>query len=118
MHKPGKNLIHSPLWRLRRLRRRLSISRALVAARSAFVREQLRSTGGQTRPRIKAADLAAVSVPDPGAEAKALMDDLVGTAHQARLQARQTMDAVARLYEQFGRGEIDRDTLIAALKAH
>ena len=90
---------------------------ALVAARSAFVREQLRSTGGQTRPRIKATDLTEVSVPDPGPEAQALMDDLVGSAHAARLEARQTMDAVARLYEQFGRGEIDQAALIAALTA-
>jgi len=90
---------------------------ALVAARSFFVREQLRSTGGQTRPRIKAADLETVSVPDPGPEAQALIDELVGTAHRARLEARQTMDAVAELYAQFGRGEIDQAALIAALKA-
>lgn len=90
---------------------------ALVAARSSFVRAQLRSTGGQTRPRIKAGDLDEVQIPDPGPEARALIDDLVGEAHRARLESRRKMDAVAVLYERFGRGELDRGGLLKALKA-
>jgi methylase of polypeptide subunit release factors len=90
---------------------------ALVAARSVFVREQLRSTGGQTRPRIKSADLTEVQVPDPGPESRALIDALVSEAHQARLDARRRMDAVAALYERFGRGELDQAALLQALRA-
>ncbi len=89
---------------------------ALVAARSSFVRQQLQSTGGQTRPRIKAGDLESVEVPDPGPEAAALIDALVGQAHQARLEARRTQDAVAELYEGFGRGELSEAELVGALK--
>jgi len=89
---------------------------ALVAARSRFVRDQLISTGGQTRPRIKAGDLETVEVPDPGSEARALIDSLIGDAHRQRLEARHTLDAVAALYERFGRGEIDQAALLAALQ--
>jgi SAM-dependent methyltransferase len=89
---------------------------ALVAARSSFVREQLHSTGGQTRPRIQPSDLARVQVPDPGPEAAALIDGLLCAAHTARLEARRTMDTAAELYERYGRAEIDRAELIERLQ--
>jgi len=90
---------------------------SLVAARSRFVRDQLASTGGQTRPRIRAGDLEEVVVPDPGEEARVLIDGLVGEAHSVRLQARRTLDSVADLYDRFGRGEIDQAELIQALRS-
>jgi len=88
---------------------------ALVAARSQFVRDQLKSTGGQTRPRIKAEDLPGLFVPDPGVDNRQKMDRIVATAFEARLAARRRLDAVAALYEQFGLGEIDEAALAAAL---
>ena len=90
---------------------------ALVAARSCFVRTQLASTGGQTRPRIKAGDLETVKVPHPGDEAAALIDGLVGQAHKKRLEARRVIDAVSDLYARYGRGEIGLDELVSALRA-
>jgi len=89
---------------------------ALTAARSAFVRAQLQVTGGQTRPRLRADDLPGIAVPDPGPVGRALVDRLVGEAHDARAVARERLDAVAALYGRFGRGEIDEDALIAALQ--
>ena len=88
---------------------------ALVAARSRFVRDQLKSTGGQTRPRIKADDLPYLFVPDPGADNRNTIDRIVSAAFDARLRARNQLDAVTALYEQFGRGEIDEAALSAAL---
>jgi SAM-dependent methyltransferase len=90
---------------------------ALTAARSRFVREQLASTGGQTRPRIKPTDLDEVRVPDPGPENRARIDSLVGAAHRARLDARRRLNVVANLYERFGSGEISAGELASALKA-
>ncbi len=89
---------------------------ALTAARSSFVREQLSSTGGQTRPRIKASDLQGVVVPDPGGANRQRIDVLIRQAHETRLAARHLLNAVTDLYAQFGRGEIDSDTLASALE--
>jgi SAM-dependent methyltransferase len=88
---------------------------ALVAARSQFVRDQLKSTGGQTRPRIKAEDLPGLLVPDPGVDNRRRIDRIVAAAFEVRLAARHQLDAVAALYEQFGLGEIDEPSLAAAL---
>jgi len=88
---------------------------ALVAARSCFVRDQLKSTGGQTRPRIKADDLPSLYVPDPGIDNRKTMDRIVAAALEVRLRARNQLDAVASLYEQFGRGEMDEKSLALAL---
>jgi hypothetical protein len=90
---------------------------ALVAARSSFVRDQLKSTGGQTRPRIKAEDLHPLYVPDPGAANRATIDRIVGEALAVRQRARQRLDDVAALYEAFGRGDIDEDVLAKGLAA-
>jgi len=90
---------------------------ALTAARSRFVRDQLKSTGGQTRPRIKADDLPGLFVPDPGAANRATIDRIVRRAMTARLQARQELAAVTSLYDAFGRGEIDEDVLAKGLAA-
>ena len=88
---------------------------ALIAARSIFVRDQLKSTGGQTRPRIKADDLPSLYVPDPGTDNRKMMNRIVSAAFDARLRARNQLDAVMSLYEQFGRGEIDEGALALAL---
>ena len=89
---------------------------ALIAARSRFVRDQLKSTGGQTRPRIKADDLPSLYVPDPGLDNRQAIDRIVSTAFEARIRARNQLDAVTALYEQYGRGEIDEDALALALR--
>ena len=88
---------------------------AFVAARSTFVRDQLQGTGGQTRPRIKTDDLPGLFVPDPGSKNRAKMDEIVGRALALRLQARKDLDAVAALYESFGRGELTALELETAL---
>ena len=90
---------------------------ALVAARSHFVRDQLTSTGGQTRPRIKASDLAGLYVPDPGVVNRSSIDRIVGRAMKARSDARRDMAAVAALYAAFGEGEIDEAALATGLAA-
>jgi hypothetical protein len=89
----------------------------LVAARSSFVRAQLGSTEGQTRPRIRPEELDGVEVPDPGGAARAAIDAVVREAIDARWRARQTLREVADLYERFGRGEIPEAELVAALSA-
>jgi SAM-dependent methyltransferase len=88
---------------------------ALVAARSCFVREQLASTAGQTRPRISTKDIDQVQVPDPGAANRARLDTIVGEAHRTRLAARRTLDAAAELYERFGQGDLNEEALTEAL---
>jgi SAM-dependent methyltransferase len=88
---------------------------ALLALRSVFVREQLRDTGGQTRPRIKGADLDQVEVPLPSLLLREQLDQTVREAHAVRLAARRRLDAVAALYEAWGRGELDDAALSAAL---
>jgi SAM-dependent methyltransferase len=90
---------------------------ALVAARSTFVRAQIASTDGQTRPRIRPADLDEVVVPDPGETARAEIDRIVGAAFDARWHARQTLVRVSELYEAFGKGELSEAALLAALRA-
>ncbi len=89
---------------------------ALVAARSSFVRAQVSSTEGQTRPRIRASDLDEVAVPDPGAVARAEIDRIVGQALDARWKARQILVRVSELYEAFGKGELSEEGLVAALR--
>ena len=90
---------------------------ALVAARSSFIRDQLKSTGGQTRPRIKAEDLAPLYVPDPGEKNRAAIDRIIGEALAVRRKARQQLDDVTALYEAFGRGDIDEEILAKGLAA-
>lgn len=90
---------------------------ALVAARSSFVRDQLKSTGGQTRPRIKADDLPGILVPDPGSENRSTIDRIVEQAMTARLVARRQLHQVAALYEAFGLGELDERSLAVGLAA-
>lgn len=90
---------------------------ALLALRSGFVREQLRDTGGQTRPRIRAEDLDAVEVPLPPPALRARLDAIVGRAHAVRLQARRRLDAAAAAYESWGEGRLDDAGLAAALDA-
>jgi len=88
----------------------------LIAARSMFVRQQLQSTDGQTRPRVKADDIGNVQVPLPGKTAQQKIQELMEKAHEERLRARQVMDKTAALYEAFGRGELDETALLAALQ--
>ena len=79
------------------------------------MREQLKSTAGQTRPRIKAVDLPDLYVPDPGPDNRQVIDRIVASAFEARIRARNQLDAISLLYEQFGRGEIDEAGLASAL---
>ena len=88
-----------------------------MAARSTFVRSQLRGTSGQTHPRVRVSDLQAVQVPDPGPTLRATFSALIRDAHEQRLAARRRMDEAARLYEAFGRGELSADALQIALEA-
>ena len=44
-----------------------------------------------------------------------MLDQIVSAAFEAWLRARNQLDAVTALYEQFGRGEIDEIALSAAL---
>lgn len=88
---------------------------ALVAARSTFVRAQLRGASGQTRPRVGVTDLPAIRVPFPGEGARDRIERIVGEAHAQRLAARRRLDAAARLYEAYGAGELDEAALIVAL---
>ena len=90
---------------------------ALLALRSTFVRNQLPATSGQTRPRIRTEDLAEIGVPDPGPQARAAFERVVGQAMDVRHAARLRLDAAATLYEQFGRGELDAASLALALEA-
>lgn len=89
----------------------------LLALRSRFVRDQLRDTGGQTRPRIRAQDLDAVEVPLPPPALRARLDAVVAEAHATRLAARRRMDAAAAAYESWGDGVLDDAGLAAALDA-
>ncbi len=98
-----------------RLRPRRTPHFVLLAARSSFVRQQLRATGGQTRPRIQAADLPDVEVPDPGPALRERLDALLDEAYLLRLRARERLDAITALYERFGRGELDAQGLERAL---
>ena len=79
---------------------------ALLALRSVFAREQLRTTGGQTRPRARVADLPNLELPDPGPEAREQLDKRLRALHADRLRARHEIYEVERLYQRFGRGEI------------
>ena len=88
---------------------------ALLAARSSFVRAQLKATHGQTRPRVQPSDLPEVEVPDPGAELRALLEVQLAAAHQIRARERQKIHRLTELYEAFGRGELSREAFKAAL---
>jgi len=89
---------------------------ALLALRSPFVREQLKTTGGQTRPRARADALPAVEVPDPGPRLRERLDELVGELHRRRLEARRSLARIEALYEAWGRGDLDDHALEEALK--
>lgn len=90
---------------------------ALLAARSTFARAQLRATNGQTRPRIQAADLPDIELPDPGPALRTELDRLLSEAYTVRMAARRRLDAIVALYEAFGRGELDAAGLQGALAA-
>jgi len=89
---------------------------ALLALRSPFVREQLKTTGGQTRPRARPDALPAIEVPDPGPELRERLDSLVGELHRRRLEARRGLAQVEALYVAWGRGDLEDHELEAALK--
>ena len=88
----------------------------LLAARSSFIRAQLRATGGQTRPRVSGRDLPGLRVPDPGPELRAALSASLAEAHRLRAAARRRMDQLAALYEAFGRGELDAAGLARAVE--
>ncbi len=88
----------------------------LLALRSRFARAQL-VTGGQTRPRARAEDIVGLRLPDPGPEARAALDAVLTETRAERRRLRWRLAAVDALYDRFGRGELDADTLVAELRA-
>jgi len=88
---------------------------ALLALRSIFAREQLTTTGGQTRPRARVEDIPEVEVPDPGAEARERFHLLLRSIHEERMRLRHLLVEVEDLYESFGRGSLDEEGLGTAL---
>jgi len=90
---------------------------ALLALRSIFAREQLRTTGGQTRPRARASDLPKLELPDPGPDLRRQLDKTLRGLHEERLKLRHAMHEVEELYELFGRGEISAEELASRLEA-
>lgn len=90
-----------------RLRPRGQAGFTLLALRSRFAREQLVVTGGQTRPRARVEDIAALQLPDPGPAARAALDALLTETWAERQRLRLRLAALDALYERFGRGEID-----------
>ena len=88
---------------------------ALLALRSIFAREQLTTTGGQTRPRARVDDIPEVEVPDPGAEARERFHFLLRSIHEERMRLRHLLVDVEALYESFGRGSVDEEGLCTAL---
>jgi hypothetical protein len=90
---------------------------ALLALRSSFVREQLQTTGGQTRPRAKVEDLPRLRVPDPGPQARKMLDEALAEVHRERLRWKKRLLVLERLYEEFGQGLRTQAELIEALDA-
>ena len=90
---------------------------ALLALRSSFVREQLQTTGGQTRPRAKVEDLPRLRVPDPGPQARARLDEALAEVHRERLRWKKRLLVLERLYKEFGEGIRTQPELLEALDA-
>lgn len=88
----------------------------LLALRSRFARAQL-VTSGQTRPRVRAGDVLALRLPDPGPEARAALDAALSETYEARRRLRWKLEALEALYDRFGRGELDADALVAEVRA-
>jgi SAM-dependent methyltransferase len=99
-----------------RLRARREPTFTLLALRSPFARQQLVVTGGQTRPRVRAEDIVALELPDPGPKARAALDSLLARTRSERARLRTILEAADALYARFGRGEIDADELDAAVE--
>ena len=87
----------------------------LLALRSSFARAQL-VTGGQTRPRVRADDIVALTLPDPGPEARAELDAVLARTRAERQRLRHRLLAIDALYERFGRGELDAAALREAVR--
>jgi SAM-dependent methyltransferase len=85
----------------------------LLALRSSFARAQLLVTDGQTRPRARVEDLAAMRLPDPGPVARRALDEAMRGLHTSRARTRAALARLAEGYEAFGRGEIAADDLTA-----
>ncbi|MFZ5475534.1 MAG: N-6 DNA methylase [Myxococcota bacterium] len=89
----------------------------LLAMRSRFARAQLPVTGGQTRPRARAEDIAALRLPDPGESARAELDATLRSLRAERLRLRKRLDEIDALYDKFGRGELTAWELEARVRA-
>ncbi len=83
----------------------------LLALRSPFAQPGLSATNGQTRPRARVEDLAALSLPDLPAEVRARLDEKLRDIRQQRRALRQRLAELERAYAAYGRGEIDADAL-------
>ncbi|MDP2311087.1 MAG: N-6 DNA methylase, partial [Pseudomonadota bacterium] len=104
-----------------RLRPRGQAAFTLLALRSRFARAQLVVTGGQTRPRARIEDIAALQLPDPGPAARAALDALLTETWSERLRLRQRLTALDALYDRFGRGEVDAASVeaeVLRLRSH
>ncbi len=89
---------------------------ALLALRSPFVRSQLGTTGGQTRPRARIEDLPRILVPDPGERLRTRLDSALREIHLARKSLRWRLSRIEAAYAAFGRGDCDSDALLAAIE--
>lgn len=98
-----------------RLRPRAHPHFVLLALRSDTVRARLAIRSGQTRPRTTAAEIHALTVPDPGERLRARLDTTLGALFAERRRLRARMDAVVALYEAFARGDLNEVDLEAAL---
>jgi len=88
----------------------------LLALRSSFARRQLPTTAGQTRPRVEAADVLALELPDPGPAGRRALAEAVAGIHAERRRLREELLLVESLYERFGAGELDEEALLDALR--
>ncbi len=83
----------------------------LMALRSSFALPGLAATAGQTRPRARTEDIAALQLPDLPEALRAAFDAELRRVRQARRRLRQRLAELERAYEAFGRGEIDEAAL-------
>ncbi|MBM4391355.1 MAG: SAM-dependent DNA methyltransferase [Deltaproteobacteria bacterium] len=87
----------------------------LTALRSSFALPGLAATAGQTRPRARTDDIAALQLPDLPEALRAAFDAELGRVRRERRRLRQRLGDLERAYEAYGRGEIDAVALSRVL---
>lgn len=88
----------------------------LLALRSKFAQDAMPATSGQTRPRARKDDIMALQLPDIPPALRARLDAALGRIRRERKSLRQAYLDLERLYAQFGAGEIDAESLRAAVE--